>query len=129
MDEDKWNIHSGSYNSSKYSSGASKDEKKIMEYHEQKYGSKEKNTSSDYMRREDAKDKEEKKQDVFDSLEEDKKEQQELKEDEIPFKAAKQIFDEKKHYDKKNAGKKDTKTIEDAIKKAIDEEKKVIVMD
>lgn len=123
-DEDKWNIHSGSYGSSKYA--ASSDDKK---YNEQKYGSREKNVSSDYIRKEEQKDKEGKEKDhsIFGEIEEKKKEQK-IEDDEIPLKAAKELFNEKRFDAKKPEQKKDAKTIEDAIKKAIEEEKKVIIM-
>jgi len=124
-DEDKWDIHSKGYNSSKYNAGAGKDDKK---YHEQAYGSKEKDPSSDYMRKEDSKEKEDKKkEELFDAAEEKKKE--EIKEEDIPFRAARQVFNEMQKEMKKPAQKKDVNSIEDAIKKAIEEEKKVIVMD
>ncbi|MBI4452788.1 hypothetical protein HY637_05130 [Candidatus Woesearchaeota archaeon] len=128
-DEDKWNIHEG-YKSSKYASSSSSDKKEPKLYHEQKYGSSEKSSSSDYMRKEDAKEKDEsKKDDLFGEIEEEKKTKEDLKEEDIPFKAAKQIFTEHRNEDKKEAVKKDKNTIEDAIKKAIEEEKKVIMMD
>lgn len=111
-DEDKWNIHSQSYGSSKYTNLFSEDKKDEKKYHEQKYG---------------AKEKDEEKKEAFDTLEEEKKESEEIKEDEIPFKAAKQVFEESKHEPKKS--RKDINSIEEAIKKAIEEEKKVVVMD
>ncbi|HLC60852.1 MAG TPA: hypothetical protein VJJ52_05485 [Candidatus Nanoarchaeia archaeon] len=124
-DEDKWNIHSEGYNSSKYNTGAGKDEKK---YHEQTYGSKEKDLSSDYIKKEDSKEKDDKKkEELFDAVEEKKKE--EIKDEDIPFRAARQVFNEMQKEMKKPAQKKDVNSIEDAIKKAIEEEKKVIVMD
>lgn len=128
-DEDKWNIHEG-YKSSKYGALLPSDKKEDKAgYHEQKYGS-EKGSSSDYMRKEDAKEKEESKKDMlFEELEEEKKGKEEVNEEEIPFKAAKQIFAEHKNEAKKAPDKKDKNTIEDAIKKAIEEEKKVIMMD
>ncbi|MBI2655555.1 hypothetical protein HYX06_03980 [Candidatus Woesearchaeota archaeon] len=126
-DEDKWNIHEG-YKSSKYGSITPSDKKESKAYHEQKYGS-EKDISSDYMKKEDAKEKEESKKDaLFEELEEEKK-KEEVKEEELPFKAAKQIFSEHKNEPKREPGKKDKSTIEDAIKKAIEDEKKVIMMD
>lgn len=130
-DEDKWNIHSSSYNSSKYGNLTSEDKKEDKKYHEQKYGSKEKDVSSDYMRKEDAKEKDDKDKtpEIFDNLEEGKNKNQEIKEDEIPIKAAKQVFNESRYEAKKAEEKKDVKTIEDAIKKAIEEEKKVIILD
>ena len=128
-DEDKWNIHSSSYNSSKYGNIISSDKKEDKKYHEQKYGQADKDVSSDYMKKDEAREKDEKKKDnLFEELEE-KKEKEELKEDEIQLKAAKQVFSEQQREIKKTARKKDISTIEDAIKKAIEEEKKVIVMD
>ncbi len=124
-DEDKWNIHSGSYNSSKYHSPLDKKEDK--QYSEQKYGAKEKNLSSDYMRKEEQKEEKEKKESFFD--EEEAKKDEPLKEEDIPTKAAKEIFSEKKVEAKKEKPKKDVNSIEDAIKKAIEDEKKVIMMD
>ena len=120
-DEDKWNIHSSSYNSSK--DIAFSDDKK---YNEQKYGLKEKNASSDYMRRDEQKEKEDRDA-IFDM--EEKNEKHEIKDDELQFKAAKQIFNENGFVSKKIKQKKETSTIEDAIKKAIEEEKKVIIID
>lgn len=132
-DEDKWNIHSGSYNSSsKYANLASDGKKDDAKYHEQKYGSKEKDVSSDYMKK-DEKNKEDKEKNPshFDELvdEEKKNDGQKMNEEEITFRAAKQIFSEAKFEPRKEAPKKDEKTIEDAIKKAVEEEKRVIVMD
>ena len=138
-DEDKWNIHSSSYNSSKYSafSDGKKDDKK---YNEQKYAQKEGNVSSDYTRKQDEKEKDDKdKANIFGDFEEESNasertrsqltEKPEISEEEIPFKAAKQVFNEARFGPKKDIPKKDDKTIEDAIKKAVEEEKKVIVMD
>ena len=119
-DEDKLNIHSKSYGSSKYGNifaeGMDKHEDK--RYNEQKYGSKENNASSDYMRKQDEKEKDEKKQDVFDELEVEKNEK-EIKEEELPFRAAKQMFSEKQHEAIKFRQKKDINSIEDAIKKLL----------
>lgn len=130
-DEDKWDIHSGSYSPSKYGSAFSDDKKDDKKYHEQKYGQKEKDVSSDYMKRQDEKEKEEKDRShgIFEEMEEEKDRKQELKEEEIPLKAARQVFDEGRHGLKKTSGRKDVKTIEDAIKEAIEEEKKVIIID
>ena len=125
-DEDKWNIHSSSYGSSKYGNSSPEDKKDIA-YHEQKYGQKEKDSSSDYIKKEEGGEKKEKNNDVFD-LEDEKKEQG-IKEEEISVKAAKQVFEETRLDSKKTENKKDIKTIEDAIKKAIEDEKKVIIMD
>ncbi len=130
-DEDKWDIHSGSYSPSKYGSAFRDDKRDDKKYHEQKYGQKEKDVSSDYMRRQDEKEKEEKDKShgIFEEMEEEKDRKQELKEEEIPLKAAKQVFGEGRHWLKKTSDKKDVKTIEDAIKEAIEEEKKVIIID
>ncbi len=127
-DEDKLNFNSGSYSGKKYGSIFSEDKKEEKKYHEQKYGSDEKSASGDYMKKEDLKEKDDKKKDdLWDSLEEGKKDK-EIKDEEITFRAAKQVFSESMA-DKKIEGKKDISSIEDAIKKAIEEEKKVILMD
>ena len=129
-DEDKWNIHSSSYNSSKYSSTLSDGKKNDRKYNEQKYGQKEMDISSDYIKKQDEKEKDDKdKTSIFEDLEEGKNEKPEMKEDEVTFMAAKQVFNEKRYEIKKAERKKDIDSIEDAIKKAIEEEKKVIVMD
>ena len=129
-DEDKWNIHSSSYNSSKYSSTLSDGKKDDRKYNEQKYGQKEKDVSSDYARKQDEKEKEDKdKTNIFEDLEEGGNEKLEMSEGDIPFKAAKQVFNESKYETKKAEKRRDINTIEDAIKKAIQEEKKVIIMD
>jgi len=132
-DEDKWDIHSKSYSSSKYSSSISaEDKKEDKKYHEQKYGQKEENSGSDYMRKDDKKKEDkEKNPSPFDELvEEGKKEDwQKTENEEIPLRAAKQIFSEAKFEAGKQEQKKDEKTIDDAIKKAIEDEKRVIIMD
>ena len=128
-DEDKWNIHSSSYNSSKYSAStdSKKDDKK---YNEQKYGQKEENVSSDYIKKQDQKDKDDKdKANIFEDFEGEKKEKPEITDEDIPFKAAKQVFNESKHEAKKAEKRNNIRTIEDAIKKVIEEEKKIIIMD
>ena len=125
-DEDKWNIHSG-YNSSKYSSTSKDDKKEDKKYHEQKYGSEGKDVSSDYIKKDELKEKEDKKADeIFGSHDEEKKE--ELKEEDIPFRAAKQVFSESIREPAKIDKKQEVNSIEEAIKKAIEEEKKVIIM-
>jgi vancomycin resistance protein YoaR len=123
-DEDKWNIHSSSYGSSNLIANDKIDDKK---YNEQKYGAKQKDISSDYIRKEEREKEEKENANIFDNLEEEKN-NQEIKEDEIPFKAAKQVFAENQQ-NKKISQKKEVKNIEEAIKKAIDEEKKVIIID
>ena len=129
-DEDKLNITS-SYGSSKYGNifAADKDKKEDKHYNEQKYGSSDGETSSDYVRnKKNAEKDEDKKKDIFEDLGE-KEKTQEIKDDEdIKFAAAKQVFSEMK-IPKKSEQKKNVNSIEDAIKKAIESEKKVIVMD
>lgn len=127
-DEDKWNIHSGSYGSSKYNfSGDKRDEKA---YNEQKYGVKEKGVSSDYIKKEEKASEEKENANIFEDLEEESK-AREMKEEEIPFKAAQQVFAESRQNIaiKITSKNKEIKTIDEAIKKAIEEEKKVIIMD
>ncbi|MBI2657722.1 hypothetical protein HYX08_03430 [Candidatus Woesearchaeota archaeon] len=122
-DEDKWDIHSKGYSST--SAEGRKEDKK---YHEQKYGSKDQDSSSDYMRKEESKeDEKEKKPGFLDELGEEKKEQK-IEDEEIPFRAANQLFSEKRH-EAKPEKRKDINSIEEAIKKAVEEEKKVIIMD
>ena len=125
-DEDKWDIHSSSYGSSKYSKTIINDKSDDKKYNEQKYGAKEKDVSSDYIRKEEREKEEKENANIFDNLEE--KSNQEIKEDEIPFKAAKQVFAENQQ-NKIMTKKKEIKTIDEAIKKAIEEEKKVIIID
>src|SRR3989344_2887520 len=92
-DEDKWNIHSSSYGSSKYGKTIINDKSDDKKYNKQRYGTKEKDVSSDYIRKEE---REKENANIFDNLEEEKN-NQEIKEDEIPFKAAKQVFAENQH--------------------------------
>ncbi len=124
-DEDKWDIHSSSYGSSKYRFSSDKKDEKA--YNEQKYGTKEKDVPSDYIRKEEREKEEKENANIFDNLEQEKN-NQEIKEDEIPFKAAKQVFAENQQ-NKIITKKKEIKTIDEAIKKAIEEEKKVIIID
>ena len=127
-DEDKWDIHFGSYNSSRYGNSfmGKKDEKK---YHEQKYGAQEKDVSSDYARKEgrEMEDKE-RKLHIFDDLKAENNQKQESTDEELPFKAAKLLFEKERRNERQATRKKDISTIEDAIKKAIEEEKKIIIV-
>ncbi len=129
-DEDKWNIHSsGNYNSSKYGNIMNDEKKSDAKYNEQKYGQKEGDVSSDYMKKEEAKEKDEKKKDsLFDDAEEEKKTGN-LKDEDIPFRAAKQVFTESQKEARNSERKNNLSTIEDAIKKAIEGEKSAIIMD
>ncbi len=126
-DEDKWNIHSKSYSSAKYSASSSAD-KDMRLYHEQKYGSQEKNSSSDYHKKEETLEKE-KRADAEDLKAFEQKKEPDEKEEEIVVKAAKQLFSEKKFNSKNKAVKAEFSTIDDAINRAISQEKKVIIMD
>ena len=130
-DEDKLDIRSGSYSSLKYENIFSNDKQEDIKYHEQKYDSKEGNISSDYMRKqeEDDETKMHSENSSFLSEEDGERKEQEIKEDEIPFKAAKQLFNETRNETKTTEKKSDTKTIEDAIKKASEEESNIIVME
>ena len=120
-DDDKWNIHSNSYGSSKYSNSEQKN-KNDQKYEEQRYGPRKKSLSSDSTKKEYEREKGAKP----DVLKGDKGAQNDsLNEAEIPLRAAKEIFNENAA-EKKPEIKKDTKSIEEAIKKAIEDEKKVI---
>ncbi|MAG91870.1 hypothetical protein CMO83_04285 [Candidatus Woesearchaeota archaeon] len=125
-DEDKLNFNSDTYKSSKYGSIFSQDKKEDKKYNDPKYGSDEKDVSSDYMKKKDVEEEEKKKDSMF---EEEKKEEK-IKEEDIPFKAAKQVFDEQQLEMKKSTTRRKNKSsIDEAIKKAIEDEKKVIIMD
>lgn len=80
------------------------------------------------MKKEEQKEKDDKDKAVFEEAAEEKNEKQEIKDEEIPFRAAKLVFNDGKFEAKKPEFKKDVNTIEDAIKKAIEDEKKVIIM-
>ena len=123
--EEKWDIHSSEYHTSKYEHSGSDHG---IGYSEQKYGSKDGDLSSDYLKKNDSAENDEKKERLFSDLEETSK-KEDLKEEDLPFKAAKQVFNESRNEPKKIQPKKDVKTIDDAIKKAIEQEKKVIMMD
>ena len=122
LNEDKSNSSNAS--SSLYSAFTS--DKK---YHEHGYGVKEHNPASDYLRREEPREKEKNENTLFDEIEDNIQESkaEDMKEEEIPLKAAKELFEENPKQAKKE--RKDIKTIEDAIKNAIEEEKKAIIMD
>ena len=128
--EDKWNIHSSSYSSSKYDNSFSDDKKDDAKYHQQGYHDREKNLSSDYLRNESERkdNKGDESSDLMDELQDDSK-TQELSDENINFKAAREVFNDASHKLPKKIVKKDTKTIEDAIKKVIEEEKQVIIID
>ena len=108
-----------------YGSHSSAKEKK---YHkEERYGSG--NPGSEYMKTPDSGDKDDKKESIFEDTEELKKDE-ELKEEDIIFKAAKQVFAETQEQRRdKGQKKKSLDSIEEAVKKAIEDEKKVIMMD
>ena len=85
--------------------------------------------SSDYVRNKENKDRdEEKKENLF---EEDEKKNENTKDEDISFTAARQVFnqnreEQKEHREEK---KKNISSIEEAIKKAIEDEKKTIILD
>ena len=124
-DEDKLNIHA-SYSSSNYGNiFANNDKKEDKQYHEQKYAN-DKDVSSDYIKnKEQAEKEEDKKHEIFDGIEE---KNPEIKDDDIKFAAARQVF-QQMNAQKEIEPKKGINSIEDAIKKAIEAEKKVIIMD
>ena len=128
-DEDKLDIHSSGYGSSKYGSTSSGNDKG---YHSAKYGSEGKSASSDYHRNEKRED-DEKKPDVFSNLIDEKpgKKYEKSNEEDVQFKAAKQVFSEHMMdaQKKERETRKDIKSIEDAIKMAIESEKNAIISD
>jgi hypothetical protein len=130
-EEDKGSVVKN-YGSSSYDSGEGG--AKDIKYHESdsaKYGSGD--VSSDYRKNEESDEKrDEEKKDIFGEEEEENKKEDKITDEEIPFRAAKQVFAEAKMHEmikEKKTRKKDKNSIEDAIKKAIDQEKKVIIMD
>jgi len=129
-DEDKLDIHSQSYGSAKYGSIFSESKKDDVKYHEQKYGSGDGNPSSDYMRKhEEEKKDDEKEKGFLEELEDDKKKEDNASEEDIQLKAARQIFAESRQELKRDTRKKELSTIDEAIRKAIEQEKSVIIMD
>lgn len=104
-------------------------DKKDRKYRqEEKYGS-EKGPGSEYNSNKGQKEKDEKKGSFFEEAEEQKK-NEEMKEEDIPFRAAKQVFAETmKEQHTKEHKKKSISSIEEAIRKAIEDEKKIIMMD
>ena len=89
-DEDKWNIHSSSYSSSKYSDISHHDGQDNLKYHEQKYNSIEKNDDEKTSNSGSGFSPEEEDNDAnAHSLNQDA-----LSQGEITFKAAKQMFHE-----------------------------------
>ena len=126
-DEDKLNIQTASFSHSKYGSIFSSDSKNEIKYHEQKYGEFDSGPSGDYMKLEKGQDADEKKKDLLEFEEEKKADK--ITEEELPFRAATQIFSEQKQEIRAFQKKSDKSTIEDAITRAISQEKKVIFMD
>ena len=125
-DEDKWNIHSSSYSSQKYGSAIS-EKKESSEYHHKSYGLKDSN--SDYFRKQNEDNLSKKQKEQTEESEEETA--QDIKEEDIHFRAARQIFN-KESIPQKNSTKREFYSIEDAVKqaisKAIKEEKELIVV-
>ena len=102
--------------------------KKDKKYHHQDKYDSEKGPGSEYNSNKGSKEKDEKKESLFE--EEEQKKNEEIKEEDIPFRAAKQVFAETmKEQQTKDHKKKNLSSIDEAIKKAIEDEKKIIMMD
>jgi len=143
-DEDKWDIHSSGYHN-KDSSGESgsgpgyKSEQEYGANKDEAYNS----ASDDYRKNEDENDDEEKEDEdeepsIEDSLEneeeekeKEKEKEKEMKDEDVIKMAAKQISEENQQEPKQiNAPKKkERKSIDEAITKAIKEEKDTIIID
>lgn len=121
-DEDKWDIHSSNsskYNSAKYESVFSdKNKNESGMYHEQKYGAGG-SGSSDYIRNDANKEREEKAADILDDFEEKKEigAKEEQREEKPKPNVSNQLPNEAKDVKKHQP---DFSSIEDAIKKAIE---------
>lgn len=138
-DDDKWNLHSSdSYaSSSKYGSIHNSDEDKPLGYNESKYGSEKGGPGSVYNSNKGSLDEENKDKKIDEEgtlsslVSNESKKEEKAKEEDIVVKAANQVFTESKNdagavtEDKKKESK---KSIEEAINKAIKEEKEVIVL-
>ena len=128
-DEDKLDVRASIYSSAKYNSDILKGSKDDKLYHEQKYADG-KESPSDYMRKSEEKEDLDKKEKSRIEEELEEKKEKKLEEDEIPLRAAKQVFSENmEKYREKKDTKSNLKTIEDAITKAIKKEKEVVIMD
>ena len=136
LDEDKWNIHSSSYRQEKYGSGKGKDESE--KYKHEQYGKKEEKegykASEDYRKKEDEEKKaeEENKEPSIEDAVKEKEQKKNIEEEQEVFKiAAEQVKHEFQQDNKKYAQKKgkNNKSIEDAVNKAIKEERETIVID
>src|SRR3989338_8355947 len=124
LDEDKWNIHSSGYRQEKYGSGKGESsEKHKHEHYRAKKEKEDYSAADDYRKKEDEEKKEE--EDKGPSIEDTVKEEHEV------FKiAAKQVAQEfQKEGEKVKTKRKDNKSIEDAINKAVKEEKETIIVD
>ena len=85
--------------------------------------------NSDYVRNKENKKDDEKKDSLFEEAE-DKKDEK-LADEDLPFRAAKQVFNEnrKEQQEHQKEHKKNLSSIEEAIKKAVEDEKKTIMLD
>ncbi len=102
------------------------DFKSDFKYNESRYGSDDKSSSQDYSRKDEESKMDGKKSGLEESFSEQKKD--DIQDDEIPFHAARQVFSGQK-FEQKIARKHSKKSIEDAIRKAIEEERNVVIAD
>ena len=129
-DHEKLDGKSGYSSNSKYGSIFSEGKKDDLKYNDSKYGS-ESESNSDYFKKQDLKedDKKEKENTGLWEQVEDKKQNLGESEQDLPKKAAQEIFNETQKEMKDTKSKKNSKSIEEAIQKAIKQEKDVIMMD
>src|SRR3989338_3910341 len=128
LDEDKWNIHSSGYRQEKYGSGKGESSEKYKHEH---YGAKKEkedySAADDYRKK---KEEEDKGPSIEDTVKEDKQKKDAEEEHEVFKIAAKQVAQEfQKEGEKVKTKRKDNKSIEDAINKAVKEEKETIIVD
>ena len=131
-DEEKWDIHKSSYKGGGYKSDDKKEKEQVYK-NEQQYGAdkkEEEGIKSDYVRKEEGKE-EEKKDKLTETVEQEEKYKNNKEEDgeHLQIKAAEEISQEVAEQPKKTEKRKNIKTIEDAITKAVKEEKEVVVLD
>ena len=134
-DEDKWDIHK---TDSGYSKGGGykatdKEGEQVYKNKEQYGANKEdEDIKGDYVRKgEKEEKKDEKKDELSETVEQEEKykDNKETDDEQVKIMAAEEISGEIKNQPKKAEKKKNAKTIEDAINKAVEEEKKVRILD
>ena len=138
-DEDKWDIHHKS--DTKYAGGSAgyaghahgdnpSEYHKGENYNSGNPGEKLKDDYRSAHKKDDDKDKEKEKDTITDRLEEEEKKEKRKHEDDDAFQSIKKDFNPAMHLpEEAKKDEKHHKTIEEAISKAIKEEKKVIFMD